>query len=132
MQIEGPAGFFIPDESLKKGHPVLFVATGTGIAPFHSMVRSFPELNYTLLHGVHFADEAYGKTAFHPDRYCLCTSREHKGDYFGRVTYYLREHPVDPGMICYLCGNSNMIEEVTDILEGYHLPAEHIRTEVFF
>ncbi len=132
MYIEGPSGFFIPDESLKTGRPVLLVATGTGIAPFHSFVCSFPGLNYMLLHGVHFADEAYGKAVFNPTRYCLCTSRENKGDYFGRVTYYLRENPVDPGMICYLCGNSNMIEEVTDILEQYHIPPEHIRTEIFF
>ena len=132
MYIEGPSGFFILDEALKKGHPVLFVGTGTGISPFRSFVRTFPGLNYRVLHGVHFADEAYGKTAFNPTRYYLCTSREDKGDYFGRVTYYLKEYPVDPGTICYLCGNSDMIEEVTNILEDYHVPAEHIRTEVFF
>lgn len=132
MYIEGPAGFFIPDEPLKKGHPVLLVGTGTGVAPFHSFVRSFQKLNYMLLHGVHFADEAYGKAAFNPIRYCLCTSREEKGNYFGRVTYYLKEYPVNPDMICYLCGNSDMVGEVTDILENYHIPAEHIRTEVFF
>jgi ferredoxin-NADP reductase len=132
MYIEGPAGFFILDEALKNGHPVLFVATGTGISPFRSFVRSFPGLNYMILHGVHFADEAYGKDAFNPIRYCLCTSREEKGDYFGRVTYYLKEHPVDLNTICYLCGNSEMIDEVTGILEGCHIPPEYIRTEVFF
>jgi ferredoxin--NADP+ reductase len=132
MYIEGPAGFFILDEALKNGSPVLFVATGTGISPFRSFVRSFPGLNYMILHGVHFADEAYGKGAFNPTRYCLCTSREQKGDYFGRVTYYLKENPVDPNTICYLCGNSEMIDEVTGILENYHIPPEHIRTEVFF
>ena len=132
MYIEGPSGFFILDEALKNGHPVLFVATGTGISPFRSFVRSFPELNYMILHGVHFADEAYGKNAFNPTRYCLCTSREEKGDYFGRVTYYLKEYPVDLNTICYLCGNSEMIDEVTGILDGYHIPPEHIRTEVFF
>ncbi|MGV8094948.1 MAG: ferredoxin--NADP reductase [Mangrovibacterium sp.] len=132
MYIEGPAGFFILDEVIKEGHPVLFVATGTGISPFRSFVRSFPGLNYMVLHGVHFADEAYGKDAFDPSRYCLCTSREEKGDYFGRVTYYLKEYPVDPNTFCYLCGNSDMIDEVTGILEDYHIPPEHIRTEIFF
>ena len=132
MYIEGPLGFFILDEQIKKGDPVLFVATGTGISPFHSFVRSFPGLHYLLLHGVHFADEAYGRQAFDASRYCLCTSREDKGDYFGRVTYYLKEFPIEPHTICYLCGNSEMIEEVTDILERYHIPAENIRTEVYF
>ena len=59
--IEGPRGFFILDEEVMKGHPVLFLASGTGISPFHSFVGSFPGLNYKLLHGVHFANEAYGK-----------------------------------------------------------------------
>ncbi len=132
MYIEGPSGFFVLDENIKNGHPVLFVATGTGISPFHSFVRSYQGLNYMLLHGVHFADEAYGKKSFNPTRYCLCTSREERGDYFGRVTYYLKEYPVDPHTICYLCGNSAMIDEVTGILEDYRIPPENIRTEVFF
>lgn len=132
LLIEGPSGFFVLDEAIRNGQPVLFVATGTGISPFRSFVESYPGLNYMLLHGVHFADEAYGKDAFNPTRYCLCTSREEKGDYFGRVTYYLKEYPVAAGTICYLCGNSEMIEEVTGILEGYGVPPEHIRTEVFF
>ncbi|MEL7586596.1 MAG: FAD-binding oxidoreductase [Prolixibacteraceae bacterium] len=132
MYLEGPSGFFILDQALKEGHPVLFIGTGTGISPFRSFVRSYPGLNYMVLHGVHFADEGYGRTAYDPDRFCLCTSREEKGDYFGRVTYYLKEYPPARETICYLCGNSNMIEDVTNLLEKYQIPPEHIRTEVFF
>ncbi len=132
IQIEGPRGFFVLDEKVKDGHPTLFIATGTGISPFRSFVRSFPSLNYTMLHGVHFADEAYARDVFKPYRYCLCTSREESDDYFGRVTFYLKENPVDKNTICYLCGNSNMIEEVTDMLEGFGISAENIRSEVFF
>lgn len=132
MYIEGPMGFFILDKQARSGAPVLFVASGTGIAPFRSFVRSMPGLNYLLLHGVCFADEAYGKHEFDQSRYYLCTSREDKGNYFGRVTSYLRKYPVNEKMICYLCGNSNMIEEVTDILESYTISPENIHTEVFF
>lgn len=89
-------------------------------------------MNYHVLHGVHFADEAYGKDSFSTDRFCLCTSREEKDSYFGRVSYYLKEHPVPDNTICYLCGNSDMIEDVTNILEGFGVEAENIRTEVFF
>lgn len=84
------------------------------------------------MHGVHFADEAYGKNAFEPDRYCLCTSRDDQGNYHGRVTSYLKENPVQKDTIFYLCGNSDMIEEVTDILENYGVAPENIKTEVFF
>lgn len=132
LAVEGPRGFFILDEKSLNGHPLLFIASGTGISPFHSFVQSYSNLNYRVLHGVHFADEAYGRAAFDPARYLLCTSREDKGDYFGRVSYYLKEHQVDRDLICYLCGNSDMIEEVTNILESYGVLPENIRTEVFF
>lgn len=132
LDLEGPKGYFILNEKTKLGHPTLLIASGTGISPFYSYVKSYPDLNYNVLHGVHFADEAYGREAFDSDRFVLCTSRHDKGDYFGRVTYYLKEHQVEKDTICYLCGNSEMIEEVTDILEKYGLPPENIRTEVFF
>ena len=131
LELEGPKGFFILDEEAKK-QALLLVATGTGISPFHSFVRSYPELNYRLLHGVHFDDEAYGREAFAEDRFCLCTSRVENGKYFGRVSSYLRKNPVSADTICYLCGNSAMIDEVTDLLESYGVPPQNIRTEVFF
>lgn len=132
LDLEGPKGYFILNDQSKKGNPILLVASGTGISPFHSYVKSYPGLNYKVLHGVHFADEAYGKEAFSSKNYILCTSRHDQGDYFGRVTYYLKENVVDKETICYLCGNSGMIEEAISILEKYGLPPENIRTEVFF
>ena len=132
LDVEGPKGFFILDEKSKSGHPILMIATGTGISPFHSYVTSYPDLNYRVIHGVHFKDEAYGRDSFLPERFLLCTSRHNAGEYFGRVSYYLKENPVDKNQICYLCGNSDMIDEVTTILENSGLPPENIRTEVFF
>ena len=132
LDVEGPKGYFILTEESKQGQQSLFIASGTGISPFHSYVKSYPELNYRVLHGVHFADEAYGRESFEASQYLVCSSRRDDGDYFGRVTYYLRETPVPKDTICYLCGNSDMIDEVTNILEKYGLPPENIRTEVFF
>lgn len=132
LDVEGPKGYFILDEKTKQGHKAMLIATGTGISPFHSYVRSYPGLNFSVLHGVHFADEAYGRESFNPDKYLLCTSRSDSGDYFGRITFYLKETKIDTDTICYLCGNSDMIDEVTTILEKQGLPPENIRTEVFF
>ena len=72
------------------------------------------------------------KKTFHSNRYCLCTSRDESGDYSGRLTYYLKENRTDPATICYLCGNSDMIEEATVILESLGVLAENIRSEVYF
>jgi ferredoxin-NADP reductase len=132
LDVEGPKGYFILDDKTRQGHKALFIATGTGISPFHSYARSFPELKIKVIHGVHFADEDYGRGSFLPENYILCTSRTDKGDYFGRVTYYLKENKMEADTIYYLCGNSAMIDEVTTILENYGVPPEHIRTEVFF
>jgi len=132
MVVEGPKGYFVLDQRSIQGAPIMLIATGTGISPFHSYVRTYPQLNYKLLHGVKFADEAYGRESFDSQHTVICSSSIDDGDYFGRVTYYLQENPVDKDTICYLCGNSAMINEVTDILEGYGLPPENIRTEVFF
>lgn len=132
IDVEGPKGYFVLEARSKQGAPIMMIATGTGIAPFHSFVKSYPQLNYRVLHGVQFADEAYGRESFHPDRYLVCSSRRDDGDYFGRVTDYLLQTSVDTDTICYLCGNSQMIDQVTTILEGFGLPPENIRTEVFF
>lgn len=132
LEIEGPKGFFILDEKTKNGNPVLFIATGTGISPFHSYIKSYPELNYQILHGVHFADEAYGSESFNKEKLILCTSRSSKGDFFGRVTYYLKKHEFDKSTIFYLCGNSDMIEEACGILDEKGVKPTNIRTEVFF
>ena len=54
--VSGPCGTFIGTES-----PALWIATGTGIAPFYSMLRSGQGHNKTLLHGVRYADQFYFK-----------------------------------------------------------------------
>jgi ferredoxin--NADP+ reductase/benzoate/toluate 1,2-dioxygenase reductase subunit len=132
MLVEGPFGFFLIDEEQRAQHPFLFVATGTGISPFRSFVRAYPELDYTLLHGVKYADERYDHEEYDPNRTVSCVSRESGGDYRGRVTDYLREHPVSPDTLCYLCGNCDMIYEAFDILQSQGVPAEQLYAEVYF
>jgi len=131
LMVEGPFGFFTIDEKKRDRHH-LFIATGTGIAPFHSMAGSCQDLNYTLLHGVRTGEEAYESGFYPAERYILCTSRDNAGHFRGRVTDYMRNNPVDSGTIVYLCGNSSMIYEVYDILMSQRFPADQIKTEVYF
>jgi len=132
LQLEGPLGFFtIKPELIDKAN-FLFVATGTGIAPFHSFVKSYPQLNYRVLHGVRQAAEAYEKQDYDDNRYVLCTSGDAKGNFRGRVTDYIKQHPVSVDTHCYLCGNFNMIHEVFDLLEQQGLPPENVHAEVYF
>jgi len=132
LEVEGPFGFFQLKQGASKDTHFLFVASGTGISPFHSMITSNPELNYTLVHGVRFGKEAYEKQVYPKAKIQVCASRDGQGDYYGRVTDYLKEHPVSKDSLCYLCGNSDMINDVFDILESQGIPSENIHAEVYF
>lgn len=129
--VEGPFGFFLLDEETR-GHPLYFIATGTGISPFHSFVGSYEDLDYTLLHGIRNSEEQYEYDAYERRRIVTCTSREESGDFHGRVTEYLRSHPVDPEAACFLCGNCDMIYEAFDILQEQGIPHDRLFAEVYF
>lgn len=133
VEITGPFGFFLlrENEQNKQSH-FTFVATGTGVAPFHSIILSNPELNYEVLHGVRHGYEAYDSSDYPDNRYRLCTSREHGEHYFGRVTQYFKEKGIRKDSIYYICGNSGMVNDVTELLEKNGINPENIRTEVFF
>jgi ferredoxin--NADP+ reductase/benzoate/toluate 1,2-dioxygenase reductase subunit len=132
LQVNGPFGSFGIEkfDLLTRKH--VFIATGTGISPFHSLVRSYPEIDYALIHGVRYANEAYERDEYDPRRYILCTSKETNEGKKGRVTRFLSGFRVKSGMLFYLCGNSNMIYEVSHILQDKGVPAEQILTEIYF
>lgn len=132
ITIDGAYGLFTIADPKDTKNKYLFVGTGTGIAPFHSFALSYPKLNYTVLHGMSFKNERYDAKDYPKERYISCVSREKGGDFHGRVTDYLRKNPVDPKTICYLCGNSEMINEVYDILREQGVNGTNIITEVFF
>ncbi len=133
VEISGPFGFFIlKNDVIDSKQPIIFVATGTGISPFRSIIRSNPALDYTILHGVRYKSEAYHKTDYVPERYKLCSSRENGIGYKGRVTDYIAENGINPNALYFLCGNSAMVNEVSEMLEERGLPAGNIKTEIFF
>lgn len=142
LEMDGPFGFFTLKQENKRGSVPVLIASGTGIAPFHSFVRSNPGLDYRLIHGVRYAEEAYDRETYEgaptccdpggKRNYLLCTSGDENGDYHGRVTDYLRENPQGTGRDYYLCGNSKMIHDVYGILRGQGVDTERIHAEVYF
>ena len=132
VEIDGPFGFFRFQPELFPVQDFLFIATGTGISPFHSFVRTYPNLNYQLVHGVRYATECYDHSHFDNDRITLCTTGDKNGHFNGRVTGYLAQRNINPGTQCFLCGNSEMIQQAFDILTGKGVPVQDIYTEVYF
>jgi ferredoxin--NADP+ reductase/benzoate/toluate 1,2-dioxygenase reductase subunit len=131
LDVDGPFGYFTLDEN-KMDRPHLFIGTGTGVAPFRSLTASYPQLNYTLLHGVRFGREAYERHLYPEGKYVLCTSRDNQGNFHGRVTDYLRQMELNLDTMVYLCGNCDMIYDVYDLLTSRGFPAGNIKTEVYF
>ena len=132
LEVNGPFGSFKLETKDMYSRKHLFIATGTGISPFHSMVSSYPGIDYTILHGIRYLNEAYDKNKYEPERYIACISREKSSGYNGRVTDYLSDYPTEPDTIYYLCGNSSMIFEATGILRNKGVTGDRILREVYF
>lgn len=132
LQVNGPFGSFRLEPYDMYARKLVFIATGTGISPFHSFVKSYPGINYTLIHGVGHKNEAYDRNDFSSRSYILCTSREINDGQKGRVTRFLPGFNTDTSMLFYLCGNNNMIYEAYHILRNKGIPDENIFTEVYF
>ena len=132
VEIGGPYGdFCLPTEQINT-QKFVFIATGTGIAPFHSFVKSFPNLQYTLLHGVRHEDEMYDKNDYKPASYIGAISQPIVGEKGSRITETLQNIDLDTDSIYYLCGNRLMITDAITILRDKGVPGGSIFTETFF
>ena len=121
FRFTGPQGYFgfYPSERL----PV-FVATGTGIAPFVSMARTGVK-DFILLHGVRRLLDLYYQLLFRKTARlyvpCLSTVKEPEegavGGFAGRVTGYLGGHLPSGAYDFYLCGKGEMIRDVIHLVD---------------
>jgi ferredoxin--NADP+ reductase len=132
IYVSEPYGSFSCDDS-----PGTWISTGTGIAPFYSMIRSGRFENKKLLHGVSFANQFYFEDYLRKelgDNYIRCCSRDRDGDHFpGRITEYLLALPELPkGDKYYLCGQALMVVEVRDLLIQKGVPYGQIYAEIYF
>ena len=131
VELHGFYGDFCIREA-DRVRPHYLVATGTGIAPFHSFVKSYPELEYTIIHGVRFLSERYDYAEYAPGRYVACVSGEPGGDYAGRVTDYLRDEPIRSDAVAFLCGNRAMVSDAYSVLRTLGIGSDDIVAEAWF
>ncbi len=113
-----------------------WIATGTGIAPFYSMIKSGLVKNKVLIHGVRYLNQFY----FEDDleytlgkNYIRCCSAESSCDTFpGRVTDYIKTIDNLPDAKYYICGQALMVVEVRDLLIEKGVLYENILAEIYF
>lgn len=132
IYVSEPFGGFVCDEQ-----KAVWIATGTGIAPFSSMFFSGLGKNKTLIQGNRFANGLYFRQDFEKDlgeRYVpSCTREQVDGIYHGRVLKYLAEkEDLDLSVKYYLCGSAEMVVDVRDMLIERGLPFENVVAEIFF
>jgi benzoate/toluate 1,2-dioxygenase reductase subunit len=135
FKLTGPYGYFTFNASPR---PPVFVATGTGIAPFVSMARSGVR-DFTLLHGVSFVEDLYYERLFRDttNNYVPCISgpasdpRKLPGKFQGWVSDYIRKKLSRAEYDFYLCGRDEMVRDVTLLIDEC-FPGSRMFVEVFF
>jgi ferredoxin-NADP reductase len=135
LHASGPLGYFNWHASSR---PAVWVATGTGIAPFVAFARAGAR-PLAILHGatrleeIHFHNELSACTATYVP--CLSAPRPATGSglkiFQGRVTAYLAKHLPRAVYDFYLCGRGDMIREAT-LLVDQHFPGSRVFSETFY
>lgn len=139
-----PLGYFTVNEAATTS--LLFVATGTGIAPIKSMIlhllRSGSKRPMTLYWGLRneidlYYQEEFASLAeaypFFEYKITLSQPSEEWKGLKGRVTRLLpNELQSTENLDAYLCGNGEMIKEVRAILLEKGMPRKSIHFEKFY
>ena len=114
-----------------------WIASGTGIAPFVSMLRSGLADEKTLIHGARFDENFYYSDLIEPvlgkQFIRCCSQQDDTKQYKGRLTNWLREQknmPTDAKY--YLCGSAEMVVEVRDLLIAKAIPFHNVICETYF
>lgn len=134
FRITGPQGFFTYQPS---NRTAVFVATGTGVAPFVAFARDGVQ-GFHLLHGVRCVQDLYYRELFEAaaDRYVPCLSAAASEGvaphaFSGRVVRCVRERYTGGEHDFYLCGRDDMIRDVMAVIDD-HCDGARVFTEAFF
>jgi ferredoxin-NADP reductase len=139
-----PTGAFTMDTTSTRKK--VFVATGTGIAPFGSMIKEYLETGGTapleLYWGLRFEEDMFwqdmfkGFAAKYPNFVWHQVLSRPTGTWQG-LTGHVTEHVVNlkqdlPSADYYLCGNKKMVDDVRTQLLAQNVPSGQIKSELFY
>lgn len=129
IEVSPPFGWFRPLEPA--GVPKIYIATGTGIAPFLSAMACPSDHEITVLWGTRVQLPLMAELS--NAQVVCCVSRQRvPGTRHGRVTELLADLELPLNHHAYLCGLDVMIGEVSRFLRERGMPEDRIHTECFF
>ena len=131
IALNGPYGEFTLENRDLVKERIVFIATGTGIAPVLSFVETYPELKCLVLHGVRSENETFFASQLVNQEYIPCVSQNGLSKY-SHVQDYLSDQVIDPDAHYYLCGNQRMICDVSEMLYERGVSGNNVVSEVFF
>lgn len=144
LTIEGPAGRFVVKDP--GASDLVFVATGTGVAPIRSMLLTLFQGGFTrnvwLIFGVRHEDEVLYLADWHcleaayPNFHFIPTiSRPKSAEWTGEVGYVqtkLAGYVPDPnGKLVFVCGVVPMVKDVTGALIALGYRPQQIKVEKY-
>lgn len=143
VEFRAPLGKFILEG--EKNGDYLFLATGTGLAPFMAMMPVLLEASESkvnLLLGFRFLEDIFYQDKLEDLRkkhlnfnYKICLSKpgpDWKG-LTGHITDYLSDYIADTALISvYLCGSKAMVDEARIKLKSLSVPEERIHFEQYY
>lgn len=144
FKIYAPYGDFVFKP--RENRNACFISTGTGIAPFRSMIFSsffkdhLPPRSWCLFGARHEEEVLYESEIAHAENNVqwICAVSQPKGShkgFKGRVTDWLRSQAHQFPWLStdyYLCGSGAMIAEVKSILAEHGVGKEAIHQEVYY
>jgi len=153
MRMIGPKGRFLLEKDDPRQH--VFISTGTGIAPFVSMVRTMIDegrpRRIVMVHGVSYQQELGYRRLMEtwqreqpvPFTYIPTVSRPNAPENagwtgrWGRIEAVLDEVCVDckadpTNTVVYICGNPEMILNVEQRVKEHGLPEPHVKRELYW
>ena len=138
IKILGPYGeFYLKEFNTNKKYN--FFASGSGLAPFISIIRSFKNLNYNIFHGVRLFEDIYTESEL--KNYNVFISKFNNKErhtsikiYNGRITnnFEVIKNSINSNDFFFICGNSLMINDVYNYLENNNIKNSNIYSELFF
>ena len=148
IDVDGPYGKFV----FEKAEEMVFIAGGTGIAPFRSMIKyaldhektingNYP-FKIAVIHSVRTPDDVIYKKEMaelnkkHGDFEYVATITRHKGGEtwtgeLGRITAdMIKRYVINPQKaLIYVCGPKDMVNTVKDILVSMNVDINRVRVE---